>query len=190
LAASRAEQRDGLGLQQGGVPAGYNPDADRVEVTPGLIQNFDLGVNIPCHNDFREVTSATRFFVDTASRPTTEVLINSLLSLTRTFKPFKVLGSKVISSNATSPSLICAPSATNPAVTPLAIRGTRTGIEKSRTTGPAAGNVLACSSGCTNRDATCDWMRVVLPLVTSPPKASRSYTESASFAPLVDGEVA
>jgi hypothetical protein len=50
------------------------------------------------------------------------------------------------SSNATSPAVIWAPSATNPAVTPLTMRGTRTGLELSRMTGPAARNVLDCST--------------------------------------------
>ena len=62
-------------------------------------------------------------------------------SFTRTFKPLRVDGSRVTSSKATSPSEIWAPSATNPAVTPLTMRGTRSGLDESSTTGPAARNV-------------------------------------------------
>ena len=74
-------------------------------------------------------TSVTSRVRSTASRPTTEVRISSLLSFTNTLRPLRVEGSRVTSSNATSPSLIWAPSATNPAVTPLTIRGTRTGLD-------------------------------------------------------------
>ena len=75
------------------------------------------------------------------------VRISSLDSFTNTLRPFKVHGSKVTSSNATSPSLIWAPSATNPAVTPLTMRGTRTGLDESSTTGPAARNVRGLLEG-------------------------------------------
>ena len=112
-------------------------------------------------------TSVTRRVRSTDSRPTTEVLISSFDRRTSTFRPFMVEGSKVTSSKATSPSVIWPPSPMNPAVRPLTIRGTRTGLDESRMTGPAARNVEACSSGWTSRLATCDWMRVELPEVTS-----------------------
>ncbi|OMC03642.1 hypothetical protein A5734_11625 [Mycolicibacterium fortuitum] len=43
---SLGQQSDGLGLQQTHVVAGHHADTHRVIVTPGLVEDLDLGVDV------------------------------------------------------------------------------------------------------------------------------------------------